>query len=123
MVLVDTSVWVDHFREGLPVLEQLLNEGEVVIHPFIIGELACGGLKNREEILSLLHSLPTSTVIESDEYLTFIEAQRLIGKGIGFVDIHLLASALLESNFLWTFDKNLKLIARKLKLSFTPKSR
>jgi len=123
MVLVDTSVWVAHFREGMPGLEHLLNEGEVIIHPFIIGELACGGIKNRKEILSLLHSLPISLVIELDEYLTFIESQRLIGKGIGFVDIHLLASALLESNFLWTRDKNLKSMAQKLKLSFTPRSR
>lgn len=122
MVLVDTSIWVVHFREGIPILEHLLNEGEVIIHPFIIGELACGGIKNRKEILSLLHSLPKATVIELDEYLTFIESQRLFGKGIGFVDIHLLASALLESNFLWTRDKNLKSIAQKLKLSFTPKS-
>lgn len=123
MVLIDTSVWIAHFREGIPALEQLLNEGEVIIHPFIIGELACGNIKNRSEILSLLHSLPTLPVIELDEFLTFIELKELTGKGIGFVDIHLLASALLESDFLWTLDKNLKVVARQIKIYFNHKGR
>lgn len=118
MVVVDTSVWVEHFKSGANKLEKLLNEGEVAIHPFIIGELACGGLTNRKQILSLLQSLPTLTVIDFNEYLHFVNRHRLMGKGIGFIDIHLLASAYLESNFLWTIDKKLNVIAKKMKLSF-----
>ncbi len=117
MILVDTSVWVEHFRKGVKELEVLLNEGDVATHPFIIGELACGGIKNREEILSLLHSLPTSTTIELDEYLHFVSSHHLIGKGIGFVDIHVLASAYLDSNFFFFLDKKLQTIAAKIKLS------
>lgn len=117
MILVDTSVWVDHFKKGLQELEILLNEGEVATHPFIIGELACGGLTNRSEILLLLQSLPTSTTIDLDEYLHFVSSHHIIGKGIGFVDIHILASAYIDSNFLWTFDKKLHAIATKMKLS------
>ncbi len=117
MILVDTSVWVEHFRKGLQEVEVLLNEGEVATHPFIIGELACGSLTNRSEILSLLQSLPTSTTIDLDEYLHFMSSHRIIGKGIGFVDIHILASAYIDSNFLWTLDKRLHAIATKMKLS------
>ena len=117
MILIDTSVWVEHFRKGVHELDILLNEGEVATHPFIIGELACGGIKNREEILSLLQALPSSTTIELDEYLHFVSSHHLIGKGIGFVDIHILASAYLDSNFLWTLDKKLNAIATKMKLS------
>ncbi len=117
MILVDSSVWVEHFRKGLRELEVLLNEGEVATHPFIIGELACGGLTNRSEILSLLQSLPTSTTIDLDEYLHFVSSHRIIGKGIGFVDIHILASAYIDSNFLWTLDKKLHALAIKMKLS------
>jgi predicted nucleic acid-binding protein len=117
MILVDTSVWVEHFRKGLQELEILLNEGEVATHPFIIGELACGGLTNRSEILSLLQSLPALTTIDLDEYLHFVSSHQIIGKGIGFVDIHILASAYIDSNFLWTLDKKLHAIATKMKLS------
>jgi predicted nucleic acid-binding protein len=117
MILVDTSVWVEHFRNGLKELETLLNEGEVATHPFIIGELACGRLTNRSEILSLLQSLPTSTIIDFEEYLHFVNSHRLMGKGIGFVDIHILASAYIDSNFLWTLDKKLHTVASEMKLS------
>lgn len=118
MVLVDTSVWVDHFRRGIAGLERLLNEGEVVTHPFIIGELACGTLHNREEILVLLKALPLLPVLELDEYLDFIDYNRITGFGVGFVDIHLIASARLNSDFLWTYDKKLNLLAKKMKLAF-----
>ena len=106
-VLVDTSIWVSHFREGHPDLEILLAEGCVATHPFVIGELACGNLKNRAEILSLLRALPSTAVAEHEEVMVFIENHRLMGKGLGYVDVHLLASAILSGVPLWTEDKSL----------------
>lgn len=107
MVLVDTSVWVSHFREGNAELAELLNRGGVLCHPFIVGELACGNLKDRAEILYLLRQLPRSLDASHDEVLAFIEINRLMGKGIGFVDVALLASAVLSDVPLWTLDKRL----------------
>ncbi len=118
MVLVDTSVWVSHLRRGSPRLEKLLNDAEVICHPFIIGELACGNLKNRNEIISLLQSLPVTSTIEFDEFLFFIDRNQLMGKGIGFVDVHLLASAQLTGVPLWTVDKRLKSAAEQLELVY-----
>ena len=118
MVLVDTSIWVTHLRRGSRQLESLLMDAEVMCHPFIIGELACGNLKNRSEIISLLQSLPMVPTIEFDEFLFFIDKNRLMGKGIGFVDVHLLASAQLTGIPLWTADKRLKSSADQLKLAF-----
>ncbi len=120
MVLVDTSIWIDHFRKGVPSLSELLNTTSVATHPFIIGELACGSLKNRKEILELLHTLSMSPVISTEEYLEFIELKDLSGKGIGFVDIHLLASSVLSGYPLWTNDKKLRLIADQMDISFYP---
>jgi len=116
MVLVDTSVWVNHLRDGDKLLENLLINGEVVCHSFIIGELACGNIKNRKEIISLLQALPKASSIEFEEFLYFIEENQLNGKGIGFVDIHLLASARLDQIKLWTEDKRLKKAAIELGL-------
>ena len=93
-------------------------DAEVMCHPFIIGELACGNLKNRNEIIPLLQSLPMASTIDLDEFLFFIDRNHLMGKGIGFVDVHLLASAQLTSVPLWTADKNLKLVADQLRLTF-----
>lgn len=118
MVLVDTSIWVAHLREGNPKLEKLLMDGDVMCHPFIIGELACGNLKNRGEIISLLQSLQMVVTIEFDEFLFFIERYHLMGKGIGFVDVHLLASAQLTGVPLWTADKKLKTTIEQLELTF-----
>ncbi len=118
MVLVDTSIWVTHLRQGTRRLEKLLMDAEVMCHSFIIGELACGNLKNRNEILSLLQSLPMTPTIEFDEFLFFIDRNHLIGKGVGFVDVHLLASAQLAGVPLWTADKRLKSVADQLKLTF-----
>ena len=114
MVLVDTSVWVDHFREGKAGLEKMLQQDRVVCHPFIIGELACGNLKNRAEILVLLKALPESVKADDEEILRFIEDRGLMGKGLGYIDVHLLASALLSGVSLWTVDKKLHGIAREL---------
>lgn len=108
MILVDTSVWISHLRYGAPHLKELLNNGEVSCHPFIIGELACGNLKNRSEILTLLHALPMAIMAEHTEVLEFIESHRLMGLGLGLIDIHLLASSLLSEISLWSLDKRLK---------------
>lgn len=107
MILVDTSIWVSHFCNGNSKLEQLLNDGDVDCHPFIIGELACGNIKNRRIILSLLSSLPMVDVIDNKEVLLFIEKRNLIGKGLGLIDVHLLAAALLSEVSLWTLDTKL----------------
>ncbi|NUO10140.1 MAG: PIN domain-containing protein [Candidatus Brocadia sp.] len=118
MVLVDTSVWVAHLRNGNTGLETLLNESHVICHPFIIGELACGNLKNRAEILSLLQALPMSTHLEHEEVMRFIEDHTLMGKGLGYIDIHLIASALLTDVPLWTIDKKLNEISSKLGIKY-----
>ncbi len=118
MVLVDTSVWVSHFRSGNFCLSKLLEEGKVVSHPFIIGELACGNLKNRQEILSLLDALPAATVARYEEVLQFIENHRLMGMGLGYVDVHLLAAALLAGVPLWTNDRTLRHAAARLRIAY-----
>jgi len=118
VVLVDTSVWVDHLRAGNTGLAVLLNEGGVVCHSFIIGELACGGLKNREEILSLLQALPTATVAEHEEVLHFIDDYQLMNKGVGYIDVHLLASALLTGIPIWTLDKKLNKISKEFGINY-----
>ena len=118
MILVDTSIWITHFRHCSRQLEKLLMDAEVICHPFIIGELACGNLKNRDEIISLLKSLPMAPTVEFDEFLFFVDRHQLMGKGVGFVDIHLLASAQLIGVPLWTTDKRLKSAADQLKLKF-----
>ena len=93
-------------------------DAEVMCHPFIIGELACGNLKNLNEIIPLLQSLPMAPTIEFDEFLFFIDRNHLMGKGVGFVDVHLLASAQLAEVPLWTADKRLKSVADQLELTF-----
>jgi len=114
MVLVDTSVWVSHLRDGNDDLERLLNDGDVACHPLIVGELACGNLKNRSEILSLLRSLPMAIEAEHEEVLQFIEKNRLMGRGLGYIDVHLMASSLLARTPLWTLDKQLNKISAEL---------
>lgn len=114
MILVDTSVWVEHFRAGTPGLDTLLLDCQVLCHPFIIGELAFGNLKNRTEILSLLRELPMASCAEDDEVIQFIDDRKLMGKGLGYIDIHLLMSALLTGVPLWTIDKRLHEVSSKL---------
>lgn len=115
MILVDTSVWVDHLRRGDPGLVDLLERSIVIMHPFVVGEIACGSLHNREAILELLQDLPAAAVAEGDEILRFIESHVLHGKGIGYVDVHLLASvALTEGAKIWTRDKKLRLVAQMM---------
>lgn len=119
MVLVDTSVWVDHLRKGEIGLETLLDDGHVVCHHFIIGELACGNLRNRSQILSLIRALPMAIQAEHEEVMQLIEEYRLMGSGLGLIDVHLLASASLSDVHLWTLDKKLNQIALEQGISYT----
>ena len=114
MLLVDTSVWVDHFRHGVALLDDLLTSGQVTTHPFVIGELACGNLANRAEILELLSSLPSLKMASHAEALHLIQTHSLHGTGIGWIDAHLLSSALLNHAAVWTRDRKLNAAARTL---------
>ncbi len=118
MILVDTSVWIDHFRSGNRRLRVLLDDGEVLTHPFVVGELACGALRNRDEVLGLLQALPEANAAEHLEVIGFLHRERLYGRGIGWVDAHLLASARLSDAPLWTLDRKLSRVAAALNLSF-----
>jgi predicted nucleic acid-binding protein len=119
LILVDTSVWIDHLHKAIPRLVEALESEEVLSHPFVIGELACGEIRMRREFLALLSDLPVSVVATDDEALDFIERQRLMGKGIGYTDVHLLASVLLTDEAeLWTRDKRLAAIADKIHIGF-----
>lgn len=119
MVLVDTSVWVDHFRRDNRRLRKLLLDQGVLCHPIVIGELSCGHLRDRKTILKLLQNLPRPVLATNDEVLTFIETRDLSGKGIGFIDAHLLASCSLGRNFLWTLDKKLMTLARSQGIDYS----
>jgi predicted nucleic acid-binding protein len=119
MILVDTSVWVDHLRSNDPALVSALEAGAVFTHPFVVGELACGNLRNRREVIALLQDLPGAPVASDAEALAFIEARSLMGRGIGYVDVHLLASAALAGDArLWTRDLRLAGVATDLQLAF-----
>ncbi len=118
MVLVDTSIWINHLRKPGDDLVYLLNHGAVACHPYVIGELACGNLKNRKEILGLFQSLPSTVVVEHDEFLEFVESRNLMGQGLSYVDIHLLASTVLASVALWTGDKRLAKAASEIGVAY-----
>jgi predicted nucleic acid-binding protein len=112
LILVDTSVWVDHLRRGDSRLVALLDAGSVIVHPFVIGEIACGSLANRKIVIELLQAMPPSAVADGDEVLVFMEHHGLHGKGLGYVDVHLLAAVALTSGArLWTRDKRLRAAA------------
>jgi predicted nucleic acid-binding protein len=118
MVLIDSSVWIDHFRRTEVHLVDLLRENRVLVHPMIVGELACGSLRQRDEVLSLLQLLPLTESPSQDEVLHFIEKRRLFGQGVGWVDVNLLASCVLSGATLWTNDKSLRKIAQALNLNY-----
>ena len=120
MVLVDTSIWISFLRKDETELKELLLDNKVACHPFIIGELACGNIANRVEIISLLQSLPMLEVIDHEEFLLFIENNQLMGVGLGFVDINLMAAAILAQIPIWTLDK--KLAQSNIKLGINYKS-
>jgi len=119
VILVDTSVWIDHLHKTVPLLVDALEGGDVATHPFIIGEIACEEIARRREVLDLLSTLPTGILATDQEALHFIEHHRLMGKGIGYIDAHLLASVMLTKGAtLWTRDKRLAVIAEKLRIGF-----
>jgi hypothetical protein len=114
MILVDTSVWIDHLRQSESKLVDLLEDGLVMIHPFIIEELACGSISRREDFLELLDALPKAKVAKHREVLNLIAREKLSGTGLGSVDVHLIASAMLSNASLWSKDKALSREARRL---------
>lgn len=122
MILVDTSVWVDHLRAGNKVLAGLLDTGMVLTHPCVLGELALGNLRHREIVMNALLGLPCASVATDAEVLRFIERHALFGRGVGYVDVHLLAGVRLTGAVeLWTNDKRLHGVAAELGLAFTPR--
>jgi predicted nucleic acid-binding protein len=121
VILVDTSVWIDHFRRTRVALQALLEEGEVCTHPMVIGELACGRIPGRREVLQLLTLLPQAVVAGHDETLHLIEDRDLAGRGLGYVDVHLLAAALLgEGTRVWTLDTRLSAMAARMLVNYEP---
>jgi predicted nucleic acid-binding protein len=114
MILVDSSVWIDHLRHGEAELVAALQQSQIMVHPFVLGELACGNLKNRNQILSLLESLPAAAMASDAEVRAFIDQHALMGRGIGYIDVHLCASARLSGAQLWTRDKRLHAVASEL---------
>ncbi len=115
MILADTSIWIDHLRAGSKELDKLLNQGQIVIHPFVIAELALGSLRERTQTLALLDQLPQVRVAQLSELRMMIEARRLYSLGIGLTDAHLIASVFINSpTLLWTRDKQLRKVAEAL---------
>jgi predicted nucleic acid-binding protein len=118
MILVDTSIWIDHLRAGDATLQGLLEHGRVLAHPFVIGELALGRLRQRDIVLGGLHDLPQAEVARDEEVLHFIAAKALFGLGIGYVDAHLLTAVQLTAGAsLWTRDRRLRVAADQLSLA------
>lgn len=121
MILVDTSIWVKHLRHGHGALQRLLEHGLVLGHPWVVGELALGHLSQRREILGLLTRLPGATVVTPEEILRFVERHHLVGLGIGFVDVQLLAATQITPDaLLWTSDKRLAAAAARLGIGVDP---
>ena len=120
MILVDSSVWIDHFRRSSAELAALLTARVVMIHPFVVGELACGHLPKREAVLTALASLPMAPVLPHSEVLAFVERHRLMSRGIGWVDMHLLASTTVAGRVsLWSRDKRLSAAAAERSIAYT----
>lgn len=117
MILVDTSVWIEHLRSGNRRLQSLLADAGVLTHPLVVGELACGALRNRDAVLALMRALPEADAAEHDEVMRFLERERLHGRGLGWIDAHLLTSARLSGARLWTFDRRLAAVAAAVMLS------
>ena len=114
MILVDTSVWVNHLRAADSRLAELLEDGQVLCHPFVVGELACGNLRRRAEVLALLADLPQLPALATEDVMGFVDGHRLMGKGLGWIDVHLLAAAVASRETLWTKDRRLADAANRL---------
>ncbi len=118
MILVDTSIWIDHFRQPDLVLEALIERDDVLTHPFVIGELAMGHLRQRDAIMTWMRDLPLAISALDEEVLDFVDEHSLFGLGIGYIDAHLLAAArLTQGTALWTRDKRLDAAAQRLSLA------
>jgi predicted nucleic acid-binding protein len=117
MILADTSVWVSHLRKSERRLAAVLTDGLILVHPFVIGEIACGNLENRSTVLTNLQELPQARTASHGEVLHLVERHRLWGRGIGWIDAHLLASARVTGCRLWTLDRRLDAVARQLGLN------
>jgi predicted nucleic acid-binding protein len=117
VILVDTSVWIDHLHLSIAELVEALDRGDVMTHPFVVGELACGTLARRQEVLGLFAALPSAIVATDEEAMALIEERRLMGLGLGYIDVHLLASTMLTPDAqLWTTDRRLQMVAAKLQI-------
>jgi predicted nucleic acid-binding protein len=116
VILVDTSIWVNHLRRHDDALAAHLEAGEVLCHPYVIGEIGLGMLKQRREVLELMAALPSALVVSHDEEMAFVDQRRQAGRGIGWVDVHLAASAVVSRAKLWTADRRLADVARVLRL-------
>lgn len=124
MILVDSSVWIDHLRRADAALVALLNAGDVACHPFIVGEIACGHLRERARVLADLALLPQASTASHGEALALLESHRLAGCGIGWTDVHLLASTVLSPpSSLWSRDRRLQMAAGRLGVAFAPNGR
>lgn len=114
MVLVDTSVWIDFLRNDNKLLKEFLEKGEVVTHPFIIGELTCGNISKRKHFFQFIEDLPSCVESNHEEVISLIESRKLYGLGVGYVDMHILSSAILSNFPLWTLDKRLSKISKRI---------
>ncbi|MBI4921350.1 MAG: type II toxin-antitoxin system VapC family toxin [Devosia nanyangense] len=120
MILVDTSIWIDHLHTGDPVMDRLLREDTVVLHPFVLGEIALGNLKDRKRVLAELDTIPAAGMVANEDVLELIHQQELAGSGIGLIDAHLIASTLLVGDdLLWTRDRRLAAVAHRLGIDAT----
>ncbi len=119
-MLVDTSVWIDHFRRSHPALVTALERGEAQCHEFILGELSCGTLSRRDEVLELMQTLPRVAPVAHDEAMALVAERRLWGRGMGWVDVNLLAATLVAGGRLWTLDRRLREVARDLGVAWDP---
>jgi predicted nucleic acid-binding protein len=122
-MLVDTSVWIEHFRRSQPALVTALERGDVQCHEFVLGELACGSLPRREEVLTLMQTLPRLAAVTHDEAMALVGERRLWARGLGWIDVHLLAAALVGGAGLWTLDRRLRKIAQDLGVGWEPSPR
>jgi len=120
VILADSAIWIDHLRQGSPMLSQQLNGGSVVMHSMVIGELACGSLKDRTLRLAQLRALPRIPSVTDVQALAFIEWQRIMNRGLSFIDVHLLAAVAAQPGMrIWTRDRRLNETAQELDLAFS----
>lgn len=120
MILVDSSIWIEHLRRENATVSLLLSSRQILAHPFVIGEVAVGNLRNRGQVLGTLRDLPAAIMASDEEVLEFIDRYLLAGRGLGYIDVHLLAAARLSHASLWTADQRLQASAELLSLSAKP---